>query len=1103
MNTEIHIILEKLDSFIKKFYVNELIKGAILFFAISTFYFLSIFFVESFTFFPTYVRTIIFYISLFSACAGFVWYVIIPLFHVFKIGKTLSYEQASVIVSKHFPEIKDSLLNTLQLSAASKSASESLMIAAINQKISKLKPLPFSAAISTKQITKYAKYFAVAVLLLIVVSVVFPDSLASGAKRIIKHSEHFEKPAPFEFNLTNKDLYVVKGEDITIKLGITGSYIPNQVFISFSGNTFAMLKTSNSQFEYIYNNCNNSFDFYFVAEEYSSKKYLVVVQHKPQLTNFTIDVIVPKYTQEKNFQVQNSGDIIVPAGSEISWNLQMNQAQKAHLFFHEDSSELAFDQKDGAYFLTQNLYKTQQYTLCASNQDFDSHSIISYTYTVIPDVYPSIEVEAQKDSLQFYINYFKGVISDDYGFSDLNFVWYVTSQKDSLFKVPIEHNSAMQKQQFFYMHDFSALSEGDSIMYYFEVADNDAIQGAKTTKTSIKIFALPTYKQRKETENNLSKDIDNQAEKSKDLTDDILKDIKDIQQKLLNQNVSEWERNNLLEEMKEKQLELKNEVQKMTDLFEQKSQLQNQFDEQSQEILEKQQQIQDLLENLMDSELQQMFDELNQLMEDFKKDDFFELSEEMKMSYEELSKQLDRDLEMLKRADVEQSVYNMANKLEELAQKQQKLSEEAKKGKADSEELKQKQDEISEQFNDLKEEYNNTQDKNNELENSFDLPDFGEEFDQIDDSMEQSKEELGNNQEGKSSKSMKQSSEQMQKLGEELQQNMEGQVQAQSMEDMNNLRQILDNLITFSVEQEQLMEQSKKLSFADPKYAAVASKQNSLKENHAVIKDSLYALSMRVPQISSEINKELFNIHKDLRHALHYLEQRQKSGAVVKQQYIMTSANNLALLLSEVLDAMQQAMAQQMSGGQQKCQNQSCGEGGKGSMPKLQQMQKSLKQQMQQMLQQMQSGQMIPSQQAKQLSKMLAEQQMMKQMIGEMIKNGTISPDGLKELKEINRQMENIEQDIVYQRISQNTINRQQQIITRLLEAERAEQERDKDKKRESKQADENYEKSSLKLQFQDGTYMQNNDVLQKTNMKLNSYYNKIFNNYLLKINEK
>jgi len=71
--------------------------------------------------------------------------VLVPVLRMFNIGKTISYEEAAIIIGKHFEEIQDKLLNTLQLMNQKKEDRQhvDLLVAGIEQKIRTLKIVSF------------------------------------------------------------------------------------------------------------------------------------------------------------------------------------------------------------------------------------------------------------------------------------------------------------------------------------------------------------------------------------------------------------------------------------------------------------------------------------------------------------------------------------------------------------------------------------------------------------------------------------------------------------------------------------------------------------------------------------------------------------------------------------------------------------------------------------------------------------------------------------------------------------------------------------------------------------------------------------------------
>ena len=177
----------------------------------------------------------------------------------------------------------------------------------------------------------------------------------------------------------------------------------------------------------------------------------------------------------------------------------------------------------------------------------------------------------------------------------------------------------------------------------------------------------------------------------------------------------------------------------------------------------------------------------------------------------------------------------------------------------------------------------------------------------------------------KASKSQKKSGAELNELANLFEKMQQENEQDKNYEDMDVLRQILENLVYFSIEEENILLAFEELDKNDPKYIELMHDQQSLRDAASVIEDSLFALSKRVPQVSSKINREINAIDKKTASAIDYLRERLTLKAVQDQQFIMTSANNLAVVLSTILEQMQQELASDLPSTQQ------CEKPGKGS----------------------------------------------------------------------------------------------------------------------------------------------------------------------------
>ena len=369
--------------------------------------------------------------------------------------------------------------------------------------------------------------------------------------------------------------------------------------------------------------------------------------------------------------------------------------------------------------------------------------------------------------------------------------------------------------------------------------------------------------------------------------------------------------------------------------------------------------------------------------------------------------------------------------------------------------------------------------------------------------MDNAEQQLGQGQKKNAKKSQKQASQKMKDLSAKIKQQQKEKEEEQNEEDMQAMRALLENLLRFSFDQEKLMEDLKGVDVNNPQYLKLAQSQRKLKDDAKVLEDSLLALSKRVMQISSAVNEQITDINDYTEKALLNLQDRQVPQARGNQQYIMTAVNNLALMLSESLDQMQQQMSQSMPS------NSSCKKPGQGK-PKpgpnagdIKKMQEKLSQQLKDMKEKMEKGQK-PGQKpgqgmpgmSEELARMAAQQEALRNAINQL--NQQENKDGqgkLGDLGKIAEQMEQNEKDIVNKRITELTLKRQQEILTRLLESEKAEREREQEERRESNEAREIYRAPS---QFEDfkKLKMRETELLKTVPPGFTTFYKNLVNSY-------
>ncbi len=1104
-------LVSQLQQFITKYYKNILLKGVIVFFILTLLLLLLIIFSESIAYFSVSIRTFLFYLFLLSSIGVFVYFILIPFLKILKFGKLITFEQSSKIISDFFPEIQDKLLNTLELYKKNMqlSSPDALIIAGIEQKSLSIAPFKFSNAVNFKDNFKYFKYLLLLLLLFTVFYAISGSTLFQSVNRVINHDVYYEKPAPFKFLLVNDTLNIEKGSDVTISALIEGNIIPAEVVINFSGNIFAMQrdKQNKSLFTHEIKNLNNNLQFNFSAQNISSKQFEIKVLPSPVLLNFTVNVDYPNYTGIKDNTFSDVGDFTVPQGTKLSW--VFNTKNTDSLKFITKKENILLANNDNFYF-TKTAIRNFSYILSVSNQYFFNKKLIEYNIAVVPDLYPSIYVNSVKDTSNYFLNYFKGRILDDYGFKNLTFHYRIVepnfstednSVKFEIINLPFNKNSL--KEDFYFSYDFSFLNEqnGKIAQFFFQVSDNDGFNGSKKSKTQISSFEIPDIQALSKIEETANQNVMNKMDLSIQLANEIQSDLQKLREMNLNNNMSEWENTQLLQEISTKQQLLENLIKETNEENKAKNKFHNTFKKEEEELLKKQMEIQKLMDEVFSEEMKELMKKINELQKKYDKKQMQELLKNNEMTNEQLAKQLERNKELLKRYEVEENVENTAEELKKLADKQKELSELTKNKKFDKDSLKNMQKSLKEEFQKLKDKYEKTLEKNKELETPMKLDEFSEEMKNIEDELDNSEEKLDQNKKSKASESQSKNSKNMQKLAEDMQSMMSGGGSSQQGEDEQLLKKMVNNLLLFSFDQEQLINDFKNISPRDPKYVELTKKQLILKDNFKTINDSLFALAKRQSAISSPIMKQLDLINSNLQSSITLFEAKKYKIATKQQNIVMMAVNNLALLLDQVLNNMQNQQGGGSGKGQQKSKKP---DGSQKSLEQMKKGQESLKKQMEDMLKQMQNGEGQFDQNAmnKKLAQMLAQQEIYKQMMQEMQARESLSPETQRILNEIKQLSELNEKDLVNKRITPALIERQKKITSRLLEAQNAENKRKTDNKRESKQGETKTYKSA---EDYFNKYKKNSvykEDLYNKSIRLKQFYKKLNTNYSDKINK-
>ncbi len=895
----------KLEKFIKKFYINELIKGIILFFAIGVFYFLITLLIEYFLWLNSTGRTILFWLFILVEFVLFAKFIMIPLTKLFKITKGIDYKTASKIIGNHFPEVNDKLLNLLQLSEDS--TASSLLVASIEQKSNDLQPIPFKLAIDFKKNKKYLKYAAIPIIIFLLLSVFNKENwISESYKRVVNYETAYEPPAPFRFFVVNEKLSALENEDYVLQVRTAGEIIPENVTIEYNDERYFLKKISANQFEYTFVKPKSSIDFVITSNEVASRSYTLAVVPVPTLLDFEMELKYPLYTKKKNELLKSTGNATIPEGTKVRWNIKTKNTEAVHL--KKEDTLIAFRKENKEFNYQVQLFTNWNYNLTTSNTNVQAYDNLSYAIRIIKDQHPEINITTETDTVDNSSMYFYGRVSDDYGLSSLRLVYY--DQEKSAIKnyQNIEISKATFSDFIYAFPSNLELEEGTNYEFYFEVFDNDPIHGFKNTKSQVfnfnKLTVDETEEKRLQEQNKAIAGFNQSLKKFSEQQQD-LKSLSKLQKEKKQLDYNDQKKlEDYLDRQKEQEQMMQNFTKKLEenlDSFKDKKE-EEPFKDALKEMLERNQAKLEKNKKLMD--------EIEKLAKKIDKEELTEKMEELGKENKNLKKNLEQLLELTKRYYVIEKHEKLVDDLEKLAEKQEKLAD-----KKEDENTKEAQEKLNKEFEEFKKKMDALQEENKKLRKPMKLNQDKNAEEEIQQEQQQASENLENKQQKEAKKNQKSAAQKMKQMQSQMQSSMQMGGGEQQQEDAEMLRQILDNLVDFSIAEEALMKEFKGINVDDPSYSGKLKRQSVLRENFMHIDDSLYALAMRTPKISDEVNEKLTSIEFNIDKSLERLAENQVIQGTSNQQYAVTGANDLAYFLSLTLDQMQNSMVSSMGQG--------------------------------------------------------------------------------------------------------------------------------------------------------------------------------------------
>lgn len=1090
------LIYSKLESFIKKYYTNECIRGSIFFIGLGLLYFLLTLLLEHFLWLSTTGRTLLFWFFILVMTVLLLRFILFPLFKLFRLQKGITYDEASKIIGSHFSEIDDKLTNFLQLS---KSPDQSeLLLASIDQKAQSLQPIPFTRAVDFKKNIKYLPWAVIPFLFFLFFFISGRiDIIKDSMNRVVQYNQKFSPPAPFSIMINNPVLQTEQGQDFILQVKAEGRIVPESAMIVLGDESYFMESVRPGVFEYRFVRPLKTTKFYIQAQQVQSPDYQLKVIEVPSIATFEMKLLFPSYLNRPAETVRGTGNAIIPEGTKVLWNIVASATEE--IVWKSDDKTVPFQLISNGFELSQTIPQTTLYEIRTSNKNVKDYEKLQYQLNVIKDQFPSIQVSTAPDSLNLKQQVLIGQVADDYGLSKLQIVYYPKGDETAAKKSLLNVKKEVFDRFVFMFPGNLPLEEGVSYDYYFEVFDNDARNGFKSTRSSVFSDRLLT-----------------QDEKEEQLLQDKNNNLNSLQKSIKNQDKQLSELEKLQKLGKEKnELEFKDR-QKIYDFIKrqkQQEQMMKEFSKKLEDNLkefktEKNDPNKEMLqERLNNAEKEadrneKLLEELQRLSDKMQEEDLFDKMDQFKQSSKNQMKNLEQLVELTKRYYVEKKAEQLANKLDQLGDKQEKLADDNQKNTEEN------QGELNKEFDKLQEELRQLEKDNKDLKSPMDIPSDEKQEQSIDEDMKKATDDLKQQNQNAAKPKQKSAGQKMKQMGEQMMSSMGGGEMEQLQEDVKMLRQILDNLLSYSFAQEDVMKQFKGLKRGSPSYNTYLKRQQDLKVQFRHVDDSLFALSMRNPMLTERVTEEIGNVHYNVDKSLETLAEAIISKGTSHQQYAVAASNRLADMLSDILNNMQMQMSGSGSGGKG-MPKPGQGKGG-AQLPDIIQKQKGLADKMKEGMEkgpkeggeqpgdkgkpkgsqpggegQGGDGSGDGEENARELMEIYKEQRRLREQLQDALQKQGLSPDGKKLLD----QMKDAEKQIINKGFKNEVLQKVLNIQYEMLKLEKALQQQGEDNKRQSETNTKDFQNNATVLSASLQQYLNSIEILNRQSLPLRPQY--------------
>jgi len=876
-----------------------------------------------------------------------------------------------------------------------------------------------------------------------------PGPSTQAAARLLNPS-FTEPPTLVGLTVEPGDIEVDTGTDVTVRARLTGTKREPVLRAAATGGdwvdnemTSAPEDTSSgSAFEFTFNALDHDVNYQVAVAGQTSETWKIRVTDPPRALGYRVTYDYPRYTGlPSETRVAATGDVTALVGTKVTLEVEVNDPEAdGYLAFGGEKPALkrgADTMNRMADFIIRDARRYRVHLVDRKGRE--RFASPEFAVEPVPDRAPVLKVLSpgrdidlpEEMSVQLAVT-----AVDDYGLTRLVLHSQVADEAETATEIA---RFGSREANTLHEWNLSALDlvPGDVVSYYLEIFDNDTVSGPKSTRSETYAIRFPTMDEMYADLNEEREEEVVNLEQIREEQKRLKKQVEDAAREMKKGLETGWEKQKELQAMAREQQSLQERLGEIQKSLEQTADQIEKNDLMGLEMIEKLAEIQRLMSEIQNEELKAAVQRLQEAVEKMNRSDVERALEKMKMTQEELLDSLDRTIDMLKRLQMEEKLAQQIEKAADMLERQEKLdenleqspsaeemqrmAEEQKNLASDLQQSKQQLDELQKEASTEHPQMSEALEKNMDEQNMADTQQ----------AMQQSQQSMQQKNASKAGQQSKKSRQGLQKLMTGLQQAQSSMSQEMTAELSEKLTRIQNDLLAVSKSQEEIL-----YAPSETEANELAQRQENLATAAKRSADELFEVSKETMFVTPQLGRMLGSAIEQLEQAKQSFAQGDRGNGMERGKESQVAVNQTILAL--------------MQQNQSMCQNPGSS-GMPNSMAQMQQLgqqQQQLNMDTRSMSQQLQ--QRLREGGDDQLSRLAARQEMIKKGLEEVQGKLGERSDVLGRLDQLAEEMGDIAKKMRDEGVPEDVLQRQEKILSRLLDAQKSVRKEDYSRRRRS-----------------------------------------------------